>query len=99
MRQSQILANRGSDVVFSFNWVDEDDVNVDLAGWSIDAMDVSAAIVSLLTVEITTPATGLISGRIEWSDALEAGVSYVFRIQLTFGSEDRSTSLIEVVYQ
>ena len=97
--RSKILANRGSDVIFSFNWKDSAGANVDLTGWSITTMDVSAAISTLLTVTITTPATGLISGRIEWDDSLKADMVYLFRIKLTLGAEDRSTNLIEVVYQ
>jgi hypothetical protein len=99
MRTSKLLANRGSDIDFSFTWVDADGDPVDLTGWSISTMDVSSAIASLLTSEITTPSVGLISGRIEWDDALQANVPYLFRIQLTSGIEDRATNLIEVVYQ
>ena len=94
-----INANRGSDVNFSFNWKDEDGVNQSLVGWTISTMDVSTEISSLLTATITTAATGLVSVRIEWNNALLAGVPYVFRLVVISGAEDVSTNLFQVLYQ
>lgn len=96
---TQILVNRGSDVDFSFTWTDTAGDAVDLFDWSIDTMDVDSRIDSYLTVSISDPANGIISGRVEWNDSLEAGVGYRFRIQITEDTEDQATNLIEVLYQ
>ena len=96
---SPIVANRGSDIEFTFNWKNSDDTNADLSGWAIAAMDVSAGIVSLLTPTITTAATGLITVRIEWDDSLVVKKRYQFRLQITSGINSESTNLIRVVYQ
>jgi hypothetical protein len=99
MTQTQILANRGSDVEFTFNWKTTSNTNADLTGWSIAAMDVSTAISSYLTTTITTANVGLITTRLVWDDAFETGVSYTFRLQVTSGANSEATNLIEVVYQ
>lgn len=95
-----ILANRGSDVAISFNWKDTAGNNVDLTGWTATLKDVSSNIVSnKLTVQIQIPEQGLIFIDMQWDSMYRAGESHLFRVQLTSGDEDRSTNLIEVVYQ
>jgi hypothetical protein len=62
-------------------------------------MDVTTGLEDYLTLEITDEANGVITGRIEWNDSLLAGTNYRFRVQVTLGTEDDATNLIEVTYQ
>ena len=91
--------NRGTDLNFSFNWPDGNGGNANLTGYTVSAMDVNPRLVPYLTVTLTDPPTGLISGRIEWNDSLPANGSVEFRIKITQGVNDTSTNLLKVVYQ
>lgn len=90
------IINRGSDLNFSFNWKDSAGANVNLTGYTISLRDVSASISPYLSVVITTPATGLITGRLEWNDTITSGRSHSFRIKITSGANDYTTNLIWV---
>lgn len=94
-----IVANRGSDIEFTFNWTTTAGENANLTGWAIGVMDVSAVIANFLTATITTAASGLITVRITWDDAFEVETEYYFRIQITSGADSESTNLIGVTYQ
>jgi hypothetical protein len=99
-RSTPIPANRGSGVEFSFNWKNPDGTNANLTGWTVDFRDESAALTSLLAVEITTAATGLITCTIDWDEALAVGVEYVFRVWLTHATAlPESTNLFVVSYE
>jgi hypothetical protein len=91
--------NRGSDVPFRLVVPDSNNDPADLSGYTLQLMDVSPELAPYLTAAITDPPNGLVEGRIEWDDSLVAGVNYRFRIQVTLGTEDQSTPLIEVTYQ
>jgi hypothetical protein len=95
----RIPVNRGTDFVLSWNWKDINGDNANLTGYTIQTMDVTPAIADDLSAEITTPATGLITARIEWNDAFEAGVSYYFRVQISSGGNDTGSNLFRVVYR
>lgn len=90
------IINRGSDLVFQFNWKDSLGANVNLTGYTIFLRDVSESIEDYLTVEITTAASGLISGRVEWNDGISSGRIHHFRIGIRQGSNDFTTNLIWV---
>jgi hypothetical protein len=95
-----IPVNRGTDFVLSWNWKETDGTtNANLTGYAIQTMDVTPAIADDLSVEITTPATGLITARIEWNDDFVAGTSYYFRVQISSGGNDTSSNLFQVVYR
>jgi len=96
---TRLQPNRGSDVDFSLVWKDSDNLPADLFGYTVQLLDVTPELAPYLTVAITDPANGGITGRIEWDASLVAGVNYRFRIQVTLGTEDQSTPLIEVTYQ
>jgi hypothetical protein len=91
--------NRGSDVPFRIVVPDANNDPAPLFGYTLQLLDVSPELAPYLTAAITDPANGLVEGRIEWDDSLVAGVNYRFRIQVTLGTEDQSTQLIEVTYQ
>jgi hypothetical protein len=95
----RIPVNRGTDFVLAWNWKDINGDNANLTGYTIQTMDVTPAIADDLSVEITTPATGLITARIEWNNAFEAGVAYRFRVQVSSGGNDVGSNLLQVVYQ
>jgi len=96
---TRLQPNRGSDVDFSLVWKDSDNDPADLFGYTVQALDVTPELAPYLTVTITDPANGVITGRIEWDASLLAGVNYRFRVQVTLGTEDDATNLIEVTYQ
>jgi hypothetical protein len=91
--------NRGSDVDFSLVWRDSANDPADLSGYTLQLLDVSTEILPYLTATISDPPNGVVSGRIEWDASLLAGVNYRFRIQVTLGTEDDATPLIEVTYR
>jgi hypothetical protein len=90
------IINRGSDLVFQFNWKDSLGANANLTGYTLFLRDVSASIESYLTAEITTAASGLVSGRMEWNDSIEKGRLHHFRIGIRQGSNDYTTNLVWV---
>jgi hypothetical protein len=96
---TRLQPNRGSDVDFSLVWKDSDNDPADLFGYTVQVLDVTPELAPYLTVSITDPANGVITGRIEWDASLLAGVNYQFRVQVTLGTEDDATNLIEVTYQ
>jgi hypothetical protein len=96
---TRLQPNRGSDVDFSLVWKDSDNDPADLFGYTVQVLDVTPELAPYLTVSITDPAIGVITGRIEWDTSLLAGVNYRFRVQVTLGTEDDATNLIEVTYQ
>jgi hypothetical protein len=96
---TRLQPNRGSDVDFSLVWKDSDNDPADLFGYTVQVLDVTPELAPYLTVSITDPANGVITGRIEWDASLPAGVQYQFRVQVTLGTEDDATNLIEVMYQ
>jgi hypothetical protein len=96
---TRLQPNRGSDVDFSLVWKDSDNLPADLFGYTVQVLDVTPELTPYLTVSITDPANGVITGRIEWDASLLAGVNYRFRVQVTLGTEDDATNLIEVTYQ
>jgi hypothetical protein len=96
---TRLQPNRGSDVDFSLVWKDSDNLPADLFGYTAQVLDVTPELAPYLTVAITDPANGGITGRIEWDASLLAGVNYRFRVQVTLGTEDDATNLIEVTYQ
>ena len=96
---TRLQPNRGSDVDFTIVWKDSENEPADLHDYTVTAMDVTAGLESYLTLEITDEANGVITGRIEWNASLLAGVNYRFRVQVTLGTEDDATNLIEVTYQ
>ena len=91
--------NRGSDVPFRLVVPDSNNDPAPLFDYTLQLLDVSPEIAPYLTAAITDPANGLVEGRIEWNASLLAGVNYRFRIQVTLGTEDQSTQLIEVTYR
>jgi hypothetical protein len=96
---TRLQPNRGSDVDFSLVWKDSDNDPADLFGYTVQALDVTPELAAYLTVTITDAANGVITGRIEWDTSLLAGVNYQFRVQVTLGTDDDATNLIEVTYQ
>lgn len=90
------IINRGSDLVFQFNWKDGDGENVDLTGYTLFLRDVSASFIPYLTAGITTPEEGLISGRVEWDNSIEKGRVHHFRIGIRQGTNDYTTNLVWV---
>ncbi len=96
---TRLQPNRGSEVDFTIVWKDSDNDPAVLFDYTVQAMDVSDGLADYLTLEITDPANGVITGRIEWDDSLTAGVNYRFRVQVTLDDEDDATNLTEVTYQ
>lgn len=96
---TRLQPNRGSDVTFTLAWKDSANLPADLFGYTVQTLDVTPELLPYLTVTISDPANGVIVGRIEWNAALLAGVNYRFRVQVTLGTEDDATNLIEVTYQ
>jgi hypothetical protein len=96
---TRLQPNRGSDVDFTLVWKDSDNDPADLFGYTVQLLDVTPELADYLTVAITDEANGVITGRIEWDASLLAGVNYQFRVQVTLGTEDDATNLIEVTYQ
>lgn len=84
--------NRGSDLDFTFHWPNPDGSNADLTGYSVTPYDESSVLTGLITLTITDPATGLITGRVEWSDSIPDGRSCRFRVRVSIGQNQKTTS-------
>lgn len=93
------IVNRGTDLTFSFNWPNGSGGNADLTGFTVSAFEVHPLLAPHLTLTLTTPATGLISGRVEWADTLPMGRVASFRVRITQGANDTTTNPLWVDYK
>ncbi len=92
------IVNRGSDLTFSFNWPNGAGGNADLTGFTVAAFEAHPALAPHLALTLANPATGLITGRVEWSDSLPMGRIASFRVRITQGQNDTTTSPLWVQY-
>ena len=90
--------NRGTDLAFSFNWPNGAGGNANLTGFTVAGFEVTPAAAAYLTLTLTNPATGLITGRLEWNDALPGGRVVNFRVRISQGANDTATNPIWVEY-
>lgn len=92
--------NYGSDLEFDIPWPDGAGGVVDLTGWTVSLLDVTAEISALTTaVKSATPADGKITVRVEWSADLLKNTPYNFRVKISKDGDDQSTNLMRVVYK
>jgi hypothetical protein len=91
--------NRGTDLIFSFNWPDGAGGNANLTGFTVSAFGADPYLEPYLTVTLANPATGLINGRVEWNNSFPESGPLGFRVRVTQGSNDTTTNLLKVVYQ
>jgi hypothetical protein len=97
-----VRENRGTTIVYQFNWRNPDKSLKNLTGYTASLMDVSTEIADFLTVVITNASTGLITWTLAWDDSLGQSpeTKYMFRVLLTHATDTpRSTNLFEVTYQ
>jgi hypothetical protein len=97
--ESTFMLNKGTDLDFSFNWPDGEEGNADLTGYTVTASDVDPRLLPYLTLTLTDPSTGLITGRVEWSDELPMNGAAQFRVKISQGANDTTTNLLRVMYQ
>ena len=90
--------NKGTDLTFSFNWPNGSGGNADLTGFTVSGYDVEYYLEPYLTLTLTNPSQGLITGRIEWNEALPEGRYVYFRVRIKQGEEDVTTNRIWVQY-
>ena len=95
---STFPVNKGSDLEFSFNWPDGSGGNANLTGYTAEAFGVNSLLFANTTVTLTTPATGLITVHIEWSDLINTQSPLGFRVKISLGTVDKTTNELFVVY-
>ena len=91
--------NRGSDLDFSFNWPNGLGGNLNLTGYTVDAYEAHPALQGLLSLRLTTPEQGLITGLIDWNENLPSEQQMSFRIRITNAGRSLTTNLLKVVYK
>lgn len=93
-----LVLNKGSDLNFKINWP-EGTGRKDLTGYTVDLYDYSINLPSYLTLTVTDPLQGEITGRLEWDENIPIGRNMYFRVRISLGSEQQTTPRvwIEVV--
>lgn len=89
-----IVINRGSDLTFETVWTDAAGEPLDLAGAAVAVYEPHTAISGRITLAISDATGGVISGRVEWADAMPLGRIMSFRLRLTRDGNDTSTPRI-----
>ena len=74
---------KGSDLDFTVAWGDGAGGLANLTGYSAAIYDPHAALAGFVTIAITAPLTGGLTGRINWSDGFLPGRQMSFAIRLT----------------
>lgn len=88
----EFILNKGSFLNFSFNWPNGSGGNANLSGYSVTSFDVHEDLVGLLSLSLTTPATGLITGLITWNSKFLLGKNLYFRIKIISPSNVPTTT-------
>lgn len=96
---SRIAINKGSDWENVVSLVNADDTPFDLLNYTVSIFDESSALVGLVTVSLLDEEAGQILLRIDWSNTLETGVGYQFRVKLFNDPDDTTSNVIGVYYQ
>lgn len=100
---SQITINKGSDLNFEIRWKNPDGTPYNLTGYTISGYDETPDLTLSFTVD--DPLTGIILGRLEWSDVYvntkyNRNPSLIsFRVKISNGSDDTTTPKINVYIQ
>lgn len=97
---SSVTINRGSDLDFVLRWKQSTGgLPVDLTGYSVTPFEAHAALTGRLTLAISGPTQGEITGRIEWNDAMPSGRIMSFRVKLSMAGQDQTSPTIWVVVE
>jgi len=96
---NSLILNRGSTVDFSLVWPDGAGGTANLTGFTVDAFEPHANLAAHLTLTLVDAATGLISGRIVWDDAMPDGSFMTFRIRVSGGGGVTTTNRLQVTVQ
>lgn len=84
------MVNKGSDLNFKVTWP-EGTGRKNLTGYTVELYDHSAGLEQYLTLGITDPLQGEISGRLDWDESFTIGRNFRFRIRIVLGAETTST--------
>lgn len=98
-RPEIIPINKGSDWEDVVPLKNADGTDFDLLNWTVSIYDASPEIASLASVTVLDEESGQIKIRIEWSETLQVGKGYQFRVRLFNDPDDATTGPIGVIYQ
>ena len=87
-----IKLNYGSDFLASFPWLDEHGNAVDLTGYSVAIYDADDYTQANMVATISDAPNGVISLSMEWDDDMPQNKEARFRVRITQGTYDTSTS-------
>ena len=90
--------NRGTDIKRDFEYVDENDLPIDMTGYTFSVFEASSEFVGLISIAETDLAGGVVSARVEWVNTLSSGIKHEFRLIATLGEDDIGSELVEVLY-
>jgi hypothetical protein len=96
---ADITINRGSDWEDIVPLKNADGTPFDLLNWTPSIYDASSQLTGLISLTVMDEASGLVKIRIEWSETLQVGVMYQFRVRLFNDPDDTTTNAIGVIYQ
>lgn len=101
MSEAVWIVNKGSGLVYQFNWPDGAGGNANLSGYTVDAYEPATEIASFLAITLVTPAVGLIQVQVSWDASLAADdLDLTFRVRINPPSgQPQTTNLQRVVYE
>lgn len=88
-----LLVNKGSDLNFKIRWP-EGTGQKDLSLYIVQLYDYSKGLPDTLSLTITNPTQGEITGRLDWNESIQLGRNMFFRVKISSGEEQLTTNRI-----
>lgn len=90
-----ILVNKGSDLNFKITWP-EGTGRKNLTGYNVSLYDYSPGLQQYLTLTISNPTQGEITGRLGWHDSFVSKKAMSFRIMIDSGTDVTTTPPVRI---
>jgi hypothetical protein len=87
---SALLVNKGSDLNFKITWP-EGTGRKNLTNYIVELYDHTEGLDQHLTLTITDPNNGEITGRLNWNESFAMGRNFKFRVRINLAGETSST--------
>jgi hypothetical protein len=94
----KLTVNRGTDILMSIDYTDENDAPADLTGYTFSVFEPSSSLEGRVTITPDDLTAGLISVSIAWLGTIDNTIKHSFRIQATINDYDVGSEEVQVIY-